>query len=195
MADYLLDFTADFRLEPSRTALLVVDMQNDFVKRGGSLVVPDAGKTVPAIRRLLELARTSRMRVVYIQDTHRPGDPEWEVWPEHCREGSWGWEVVAELAPLQGEAVLPKRRYDAFYDTPLDSLLRGWNVDTVVVCGTLANMGVHYTAASAALRWYSVVIARDAISALEPFDLQSTLIKTSFALAGMVTTTGGVGTL
>jgi hypothetical protein len=74
-------------------------MQNDFVKDGGSLLVPDAEATIPAIERLLQLARDSRMRVVYSQDTHRPGDPEWEIWPEHCREGSWGWEIVAELAP------------------------------------------------------------------------------------------------
>jgi nicotinamidase-related amidase len=182
-------------VDPARTALVVIDMQNDFVKRGGSLVVPDAETTIPAIRRLLDLARTSRMRVVFSQDTHCPGDPEWEVWPAHCREGSWGWEIVAELAPRLGETVLRKLRCDAFYDTPLDSLLRSWSIDTVVVCGTLANMGVHYTAASAALRWYAVVIARDAISTLEEFDLESTLRQTAFALAGKVTTADGVRAL
>jgi nicotinamidase-related amidase len=71
-----------------RTALVVIDMQNDFVKQGGDLLVPDAESTVPAVRRLLDLARASGMRVVYSQDTHRQGDPEWELWPEHCREGS-----------------------------------------------------------------------------------------------------------
>jgi nicotinamidase-related amidase len=74
-------------------------MQNDLVKQGGSLLVPDAEATVAAIARLLESARSSGMRVVYSQDTHRSGDPEWEIWPEHCREGSWGWEIVTELSP------------------------------------------------------------------------------------------------
>ncbi len=74
-------------------------MQNDLVKQGGSLLVPDAEATIAAITALLELARASGMRVVYSQDTHRRGDPEWDIWPEHCREGSWGWEIVAELAP------------------------------------------------------------------------------------------------
>src|SRR5512133_2202171 len=74
-------------VDPARTALVVIDMQNDFVQRGGSLLVPDAEATIPAIRRMRELARVTRMRVVYGQDTHRQGDPEWEIWPEHCREG------------------------------------------------------------------------------------------------------------
>jgi nicotinamidase-related amidase len=179
-------------VDPPRTALVVIDMQNDFVKRGGSLLVPDAEASLPAIRRLLELARASRMQVVYSQDTHRPGDPEWEIWPEHCREGSWGWEIVADLAPQAEETVLRKVRYDAFYGTPLDHLLRLWGIDTLVICGTLANISVHYTAASAAVRCYAVVIPRDAISALEPFDLEASLRQTAFALSGRMTTAAGV---
>ncbi len=182
----------EVRVDPARTALLVIDMQNDYVARGGSLLVPDAAPTVAAIGRLLALARATRMRVVYSQDTHRRGDPEWEIWPEHCREGTWGWEIVAELAPGADDTVLRKVRHDAFYGTPLDHLLRLWAVDTVVVCGAGANCCVHYTAASAALRWYAVVIPRDAISALEPFDLETSLRQTAFVLSGQVTTADGV---
>jgi nicotinamidase-related amidase len=179
-------------VDPARTALVVIDMQNDFVQRGGSLLVPDAEATIPAIRRLLELARLNRMRVVYGQDTHHRGDPEWEMWPEHCLEGSWGWEIIAELAPGVDDTVLRKVRYDAFFGTSLDYLLRLWGVDTLIICGTVANIGVQYTAASAALRWYHVVIPRDAISALEPFDLEASLRQTAFVFAGRVTTAGGV---
>jgi nicotinamidase-related amidase len=185
----------EIRLNPNRTALVVIDMQNDFVHRGGALLVPDAGATISAIRDLLNLARASRMRVVYSQDTHRQGDPEWRIWPEHCREGSWGWEIVAELAPGSDDTVLRKARYDAFYDTQLDDILRLWGVDTLVICGTGANIGVHYTAASAALRWYAIVIPRDAISALEPFDLEASLRQTTFVFSGQVTTAGGLRAL
>ena len=178
----------DVRVDPGRTALVVVDMQNDFVREGGGLLVPDAEATIPAIRVLLELARASGVRVVYSQDTHRDGDPEWRIWPEHAREGSWGWEIVDELAPAPDDVVLRKPRYDAFHGTPLDHLLRLWGVDTLVMCGTVANICVHYTAASAALRWYEVVIPRDAISALDPFDLESSLRQTAFVLAGRITT-------
>ena len=175
------------RVDPARTALVVVDMQNDFVKEGGSLVVPDAEATIPRIRALLELARGSGMKVVYSQDTHTDGDPEWGIWPEHAREGTWGWQIVDELAPREDEAVIRKVRYDAFYGTHLDHFPRIWGVETLVICGTVANICVHYTAASAALRWYDVVIPRDSTSALDPFDLESSLRQTSFLFTGKIT--------
>ena len=182
------DVQAHVHVDPARTALVVVDMQNDSVREGGGLLVPDAKATIPAIRMLLELARANGVRVVYSQDTHRDGDLEWRIWPEHAREGSWGWEIVDELAPAPDDVVLRKPRYDAFYGTPLNHLLRLWGVDTLVMCGTVANICVHYTAASAALRWYEVVIPRDAISALDPFDLESSLRQTALVLDGRITT-------
>jgi nicotinamidase-related amidase len=177
----------EVRVDPTRTALVVVDMQNDFVKEGGSLVVPDAEATIPKIKDLLGLARESGMKVIFTQDTHTDRDPEWEIWPEHVREGSWGWEIVDELQPLEDELVTRKVRYDAFYGTHLDHFLRIWGVDTLIVCGTVANICVHYTAASAALRWYDVVIPKDAVSALVPFDLESSLRQTAFLFAGRIT--------
>ncbi len=180
------------RLDPARTALVVVDMQNDFVREGGSLVVPDAEGTIPSIRKLLELARDSGMKVVYSQDTHTDGDPEWEIWSEHVREGSWGWEIVEELTPREDELVIRKVRYDAFYGTHLDHFLRLWNIETLIVCGTVANICVHYTAASAALRWYKVIVPRDATSALDPFDLESSLRQTAFLFAGKITESAAV---
>jgi nicotinamidase-related amidase len=180
------------RLDPSKTALIVVDMQNDFVKEGGSLLVPDAEATVPNIKSLLALARENHMKVVFTQDTHSDGDPEWDIWPEHAREGAWGWEIVGELAPRETETVIRKVRYDAFYGTHLDHFLRLWKVDTLVICGTVANICVHYTAASAALRWYDVVVPKDATSALDPFDLEASLRQTSFLFSGRITTSGAI---
>ena len=177
----------EVRIDPARTALIVVDMQNDFVKEGGTLVVPDAQATIPNVKSLLDFARGSGMKVVFTQDTHEEGDPEWEIWPEHVRKGSWGWEIVDELRPLEGELVLNKVRYDAFYGTHLDHFLRLWGTGTLVICGTVANICVHYTAASAALRWFEVVIPKDATSALDPFDLEASLRQTSFLFAGKIT--------
>ncbi len=179
-------------LDPEKTALVVIDMQNDFVKEGGTLVGPDTEATVPVIQGLLEKARSSGMRVVFSQDTHVAGDPEWKIWPAHCEEGSWGWEIIFELAPRKSETVIRKVRYDAFYGTHLDHFLRLWGVETLVLCGTVANICVHYTAASAALRWYDVVIPRDAVSALNEFDLESSLRQTHFLFAGRITTSEAV---
>lgn len=174
-------------VDPARSALLVVDMQNDFVKPGGALVVPDAEATVPAIARLLSAARGAGMRVVFSQDTHDADDPEFAIWGEHARRGTWGWQIVNELAPREDELVVQKVRYDAFYGTDLEHHLRVWGVDTLIICGTVANVCVHYTAAGAGLRWFHVIVPRDAVSALEPFDLEASLRQTAFLFRGTIT--------
>jgi nicotinamidase-related amidase len=167
-------------------------MQNDFVKEGGTLVVPAAQETIPAIRNLLDLARESGMRVVFVQDTHRDGDPEWRVWGEHCREGSWGWQVVDELAPREDEATVRKPRYDAFYATELEHMLRVWGTDTLIICGTVANICVHYTASSAAMRWFQVVVPKDCISSFNDFDMEASLSQTA-SLLGEVVSSADIG--
>jgi nicotinamidase-related amidase len=179
-------------LDPASTALIVVDMQHDFVSDGGSLQVADAQATVPAIADLIRRFRAAGAHIVFTQDTHRDGDPEFRIWPPHALEGTHGWEIVDELHPLPEDTVLRKPRYDAFYGTPLHHQLRVWGVQTLVICGTVANICVHYTASSAALRWYDVVIPRDAVSALDPFDLAASLRQTTSLLAGRVTTAGGI---
>jgi len=186
------DIHPEVQVDPEKTALIVVDMQNDFVKEGGTLRVPDAEGTIPQIRTLLDLAHNTGMEVVYSQDTHNDGDPEWEIWPEHTRENSWGWQIVDELAPQEGDMVLRKVRYDAFYGTHLDHFLRLWGTETLIICGTVANICVHYTAASAALRWYDIVIPRDATSALDPFDMESSLRQAAFLFSGRITESAGV---
>ncbi len=179
------------RVDPARTVLLIGDMQNDFVTEGGTLVVPSAEVTVPAIRNLLELARESGMKVVFVQDTHNDGDPEWDIWGEHCREGSWGWQIVEGLAPGEDEATIRKPRYDAFYGTGLEHMLRQWGVDTTIICGTLANICVHYTASSAAMRWFNVIVPRDCISSFNDFDMEASLSQTA-TLLGEVTDSGNI---
>lgn len=187
-----IPITPSVALDPRTTALIVVDMQHDFVSDGGSLQVPDAQATVPAIADLVRRFRAAGARVVFTQDTHRDGDPEFAIWPPHAIEGTHGHAIVDELHPLPDDTIIRKPRYDAFYGTPLDHLLRQWRITTLVICGTVANICVHYTASSAALRWYDVVIPRDATSALDPFDLAASLRQTTWLLAGRVTDAAGI---
>lgn len=188
----------DYRIEDrvevdaEHTALIVVDMQYDFVDPDGALAVPDALATVPRVRELLEWARGEEIPVVFTQDTHRPGDPEWELWGRHAERGTPGWEILGELAPRDGELVLEKVRYDGFYGTRLDHELRLRGIDTLVICGTVANICVHYTAASAALRWYRVIHPVDALSAMTPFDKAAALRQADFLFQATLTTTAGI---
>jgi nicotinamidase-related amidase len=184
--------TERVELDPRKTALLIVDMQNDFVKEGGKLVVPTAKDTVPVIRKLLDLARQHGMLVAYTQDTHLPNDPEFPIWGEHCLIGTWGWEIVDELKPQPNELVVQKRRYDGFYGTALEHDLRVAGVDTVIITGTVANICVLHTAGSAALRWFKVVVPKDGISALTDFDMEATLRQIHFLYRGVITTSDGI---
>ncbi|GBD18837.1 Peroxyureidoacrylate/ureidoacrylate amidohydrolase RutB [bacterium HR27] len=186
------EVTPRVEVDPRTTALIVVVMQNDFVKPEGKLFVPAAPATIPQIQRLLGLAREHGMFTVFTQDTHYPGDPEFPIWGEHCLAGTWGWQIVEELAPQDGELVLQKRRYDAFYGTPLDHELRVRKIERLIICGTVASICVHYTAASAALRWYGVIIPVDATSALHPFDMEAANRQTAFLFRGLLTRAEGV---
>ncbi len=173
-------------LPAEETALVIVDMQNDFVKTGGKLRVPDAEKTIEPIRRLLEEARRNDVLVIFTQDTHYKGDPEYEIWGEHVLKGTWGWQIIDELKPLPHEIVVEKTRYDGFYGTPLDDLLRVYQVKHLVITGTVANICVLHTAGSAALRWYKVYVPMDAISALNTFDYYLALRQIQFLYRGTI---------
>jgi nicotinamidase-related amidase len=178
-------------LHAAESAVIVVDMQNDFVTPGGRLVAPDAQATVPAIAALLARARAANVHVAYTQDTHLEGDKEWAIWPEHCRRGTWGWEIINELAPHADDLVVQKCRYDGFYDTALDHYLsRVWNVKHLVIVGTIASICVLHTAASAGLRWFHVVTPADGVSALNDFDQALALRQISWLYAGQVVRQG-----
>jgi nicotinamidase-related amidase len=167
--------------------LIVVDMQNDFVKPDGTLVVPAASETVSHIQGLVESARNSGVHIAYTQDTQVKDDPEWEIWPRHCEIGTWGWEIIEELKPDGDDLICRKNRYDGFYGTWLDHFLRRiWEVEHLVIVGTVSNICVAHTAASAGLRWYHVVMPANGISALTEFDQALTLRQVSYLYAGDV---------
>lgn len=176
--DYQIEDGA--RLGSDRTVLLVVDMQNDFAHPDGALYNPDAEASIPVIADLTEAAREAGVPVWYTRDTHLEGDPEWEVWGRHVERGTFGWEIVEELQPRDEDRVFEKSRYDGFYQTGLDHALRVEDRSQLVICGTVANICVHYTAASAGLRFLDVVHPVEGISALTEFDLHAALRQASW---------------
>lgn len=173
-------------LDPRTSALIVVDMQNDFAHPDGALFAPEARPVIPVIKGIIESSRRHDVPVVFTQDWHGEDDPEFEIWGEHAKAGTWGAEIVEELEPRAGDVQIKKLRYDAFYGTSLDHLLRQWGVHSVVVTGTVANICVLHTAGSAALRYYRVVAAEDAISAITPFDKVAALRQITFLYRGEV---------
>ncbi len=168
------------RVNSSDTALLITDMQNDFVHPDGSLFVPSAPDTIPNIRAVLDNARAAKAPVVFMQDTHLPEDKEEDVWPAHCIVNTWGWRIAEELTPKKNELVLQKARYDAFYGTSLEHYLRDvWSIRNLIIVGTVSNICVLHTVGSANLRWLHSIIPVDGISALTEFGQALTLHQVS----------------
>lgn len=182
-----IEYKDSVSLPAAKTAIIVVDMQNDFVHPDGSLVVESAQPTVKKLRALLKAARSAGVRIAYTQDTHYEGDPEWNIWPEHCRADSWGWKIIEPLAPQPEDLVCVKNRYDGFYGTSLEHhLSHVWKIENVVIVGTVSSICVAHTAASAGLRWYNVTVPADGISALTEFDQALTLRQVSWLYLGDV---------
>ena len=169
------------------SAVIVVDMQNDFVHPQGRLYGEDARNTIPVIAELTERARHAGVPVLFTQDWHEQDDPEFAIWGEHARAGSWGAKIVDELTPGPSDLHIHKLRYDAFYATPLDHMLRLRGVRHLVIVGTVANICVLHTAGSAALRYYDVVVPEDGVAALTPFDKAAALRQVTFLYGGRVT--------
>ena len=187
MTDRAATFEGVLRLEPGRTALLVVDMQRGFVEAGQAMEVPPARATVPAIRALLDTFRAARLPVVYTAFVYSPSVPllVGELHPEHqpaapnaprgfglpsscCLEGDPSAEVIDVLAPRHGEAVIRKRWYDAFAGSDLDGVLRARSVRSLVVTGTMTDICVLATVVGAFNREYRVTVVEDAVSTLWP---------------------------
>jgi nicotinamidase-related amidase len=182
----------EVKLDPLSTALVVVDMQVDFVSPKGKLCVPEAKKTIPAIRLLIDRARKAKVTIIFTQDWHRADDPEFIIWPSHAVGGTRGARVIPQLKPLPKDYFIPKRTYDAFFGTDLDILLRQKGIRNLVITGTVANICVLHTAGSARLRGYKIFVPADAISALNPFDQAAALRQVSFLYQGTITRSAGI---
>lgn len=182
-----IDYKDSIDLSPENTALIIVDMQNDFVKPGGSLHVDAASEITGSLQDLIAKSREAGVKIFYTQDTHSPDDKEFTIWPAHCIKNTNGWEIVAEIAPEANDIIIEKNRYDGFYATPLEHYLRSvYSIDNLIIVGTVSNICVAQTAASAGLRWFNIITPADCTAAITEFDQAATLRQISWLFAGNV---------
>jgi ureidoacrylate peracid hydrolase len=205
-------------LDPGRTALVVVDMQNAFVERGGlfdlaGLDISGARAVVDAVRRLLADARPAGIKVVYLQMGYRPdladsGGPASPNWDKELalvlmRErpelagrllvhGTWDHAIVDDLKPEAGDLVVPKSRYSGFTGTALDSLLRTAGVTHLIFTGVATNVCVESTLRDAFFHEYRPVLVADATMAAGPEGQQAATLFNVETYFGSVTRTGDV---
>ena len=159
-------------MQNSKTAILVVDMLNDFVT--GALKCERGIAIVPKTAKLLDEARKNGVKVIFCNDAHLKGiDHEFKIWGEHAIAGTKGAEVIPELNLCDKDYVVPKRRYSGFFHTDLDLLLRELNIDTVIMTGLHTHMCVRHTAADAFSLGYDIVVAADATDSFTREDYES----------------------
>jgi biuret amidohydrolase len=159
------------RIDPDRTAMIVVDMQNDFVAAGAAMETPAARAMVPKLAEALKICRSAGVRVIYTAHVHRRDGSDMglfdDMHPPIAKraalvDGTPGVDIYPDLAPQPGEHVIKKHRYSAFFGTDLDIILREWKIDTVVISGTTTENCCHATARDAMFRNYRVVFLSDA---------------------------------
>lgn len=182
------------RCDPQSCALVVVDMQNDFADPAGHCArfvdVKGFREPIGPLAELADTARRAGVPVFYTQQVQRPdglyASPVWladnlrvleaaglAFEPTHCMEGTWGVEVIAELAPRAGDVVVPKTRRTAFEGTNLAKLLRVHGRTTLVVGGIAATGCVESTVRDAIEKDFFVVVPSDAIGDAMPEQMEA----------------------
>lgn len=172
--------TLDQQVAPDHTALLLIDMCNDFVDPGGKTAVQanrpldHARSVIPSQQHLLTAARASGVPVIHVVHSTLPNhQSDSGPWlearsratysvPDICLEGTWGQQVIDELAPHDDEVVVKKHRYSGFAGTDLALILRSSARRTVICAGVSTNVCVESTARDAFSQDFYVVIPEDA---------------------------------
>lgn len=148
-----------------KAALLIIDMLNEYLDPNGKIYCEAGREIIGNIATLRQHFVDNNCPVIYVNTSHiNGGDPETEKWGLHAMRGTWGDEVIPELAPAENDITVYKRTYDGFYNTELEITLRSLNVDTVVVCGIHTHVCVLCTALGAFYRGFHVFALEDCMT-------------------------------
>jgi len=200
----------DFELRPSDAALVIIDMQRDFVDPGGfgEALGNDVSllrQAVPAIARVLDAARRSGMLVIHTREGHRPdladlppakkargrlpsGIGDQGPMGRILVRGEYGHGIIDELAPAGGEPVVDKPGKGAFYATDLDTMLRNRGIRQLIVCGVTTEVCVTTTVREANDRGYECLVLEDCVASYFPKFQKSALemVKAQGGIFGWV---------
>lgn len=181
----------ELRLEPSTSALLVIDMQRFFLEPKSASFTCGGVAILPTVRRLIDAFRRSGRPVIYTRHVHHPGGNDLGImgwwWQDNCVEGTPESEIAEPLAPLPTEKVVLKHRYSAFYDTDLGTVLRCAKVTDLVICGVMTNLCCESTARDAYFRDYRVFFPADANGTISEDMQLASLLNLAFGFAKVTT--------
>ncbi|WP_028933298.1 cysteine hydrolase family protein [Pseudonocardia spinosispora] len=168
------------RIDPAHTALIVIDMQHDFLAPGAALESPEGREMLPTLNGVVADCRRLGVPVIFTAHVHRADGSDMgryaDLYPPIAQrvaliDGQPGAELYGDVAREPGDLLIKKHRYSAFYGTDLDMILHGLGVETVVTVGVTTEDCVHATARDAMFRDYHAVVLSDACATYDHPDL------------------------
>ena len=164
----LLNTVRDFRrrhdrvLAPGRAALLVLDMQDYFLKETSHAFVPSGRAIIPPIQALLSTFSTRHYPVIFTRHANRPEDVGlMAVWWQDILGADSPYSAITAELDMAGAIIVEKNQYDAFYGTHLEKMLRAMGVSQIVICGVMTHLCCETTARSAFMRGFEVFFCID----------------------------------
>ena len=179
------------QLNAPASALLVVDMQHFFLDEDSPTFTCGGLAILPNIQRLLAAFRQAKRPVIFSQHVHHPEHLDSGImgwwWEGMCLEGSPESEIQTDITPMQGEKVIQKHRYSAFYNTDLETVLRVLKIEDVVISGVMTNMCCESTARDAYYRDYRVFLPADGCGSINEEMHLASLLNLAFGFAYVTT--------
>jgi biuret amidohydrolase len=166
----------EYKIVSEKTGLMIIDMTNAFLAPGAPIMVPIGIGIIPGLKKLMGLARSRGIRVIYTtQCYHKDGcdlglDPLFHVGrekPDELREGSWDVDFFKDIQPEPEDTIIVKPRFSAFIGTELELILRSQGIDTLIIGGVLTNVCCESTAREARMRDFKVVFLSDGTATRE----------------------------
>ena len=148
-------------------ALVIVDMQNDFVNEGGKLVVPGARDIIPNIQALINAAKEKGIKIIFTRDWHPVDSAEFKVWPPHCIQGTDGAKIIDEFADAELNVLIDKDELSAWTNPQLKELFIENEAHEVIVCGVATEYCVKAFVDGASISGMDINLVVDAISGVE----------------------------
>ncbi len=176
--------TQTHSIPQAKNAILVIDMQNDFVLPSSPTHVAGAYATIPAISRFLEYGRKNGWQIIYLKRIHRPSGVDAELFRRHffeeghpiCVPGSEGAEIVSQIKPEATDIEINKQRFSGFFGTDLLLVLRGLGVENIYITGTQYPNCIRSTAVDAMGYDYNTTVVTDCCSAATPEIAQANIL-------------------
>ncbi len=196
----------EYEFEPKKTALIIIDMQRDFLEPGGFAEslgddVSQLRRAIEPIKNVLEAARSSEVLIIHTREGHRPDlsdAPPAKIIRGHAKvkigdmgpmgrilvRGEPGHDIIEELYPQKGEPIIDKPGKGSFYQTDLELILHNRDIKSLIICGVTTEVCVHTTMREGNDRGYECLLLQDCVASYFP-EFHKTTLEITRAQGGI----------